>query len=271
VALLDWTDYGNRVKALFPKSWAGAQLAPNAWNVTGTPATNGRLGSLTYGLVGGLQSAPSGLPFISTQLAYAKLQCRMLTITDTNVDQVGLDWFRNVVPRVPGELDRAYASRLVLTLTAGCPSIPGLTKILQAYLSAWLAAPNQSVPFADDTSGGVDQANSGLDSGGLGQVSAVPIAVDTSGAVDTWGYLDQASSATSLGGPAVYIFDHTSDPATSAIVGITDPQFGVALVYPGVNLNLLVSAASVSRLFSTMVQAFKAPGTIQTFWTNGPG
>lgn len=265
----DWTDWGARVQALFPKRWAGGQLAPGAWTINGTPATNGRLGSLVYGLVGGAQATPSGLPFIWTQLQYAKAQCRMLTVTDTNVDQVGLDWFGTILPRVVGESDRAYASRLVLCQTAGCPSIPGLTKVLEAYLTALLQGPRVLAPLAADNSGsldnvgGADNANTNVGS----RPALQPLATDTQGSLDQFGFADEPGPA--ITGPAVYVFDAQSDPGSAAQLGFTYPYFCVALVYPGVNLNLLAYSATCQQLFSIVTQAFKAPGTIPLYASNG--
>ncbi|MDB5093523.1 MAG: hypothetical protein JWO85_1624 [Candidatus Eremiobacteraeota bacterium] len=269
MATFDWADWGSRVVALFPRRWAGINASGgSAFDVTGTAATNGRLGALIYGLASGVKATPSGLPFIWTQLQYAKAQCRMLTITDSNVDQVGLDWFGGVVPRIAGESDRAYASRLVLTQTAGCPSFPGLTKVLQAYLNALLLAPRAVAPLAADTSGSMDLLG-GADNVLTAVQSIVqPLAADTQGAMDTWGFSDEPGPA--LIGPAVYIFDLQSDPAAAALLGLTWPQFCVALIYPGVNLNLLHQSTSASQIFTNMVQAFKAPSTIPIYASNGP-
>jgi len=198
----------------------------------------------------------------------------MLTITDTNVDQCGLDWFGGVVPRIAqaggAESDRAYASRLVLTLTAGCPSIPGLTKILQAYLNALIPLATSQPSLAADTSGA-------LDTQGATDVVQVqpkptipPVAPDVGlGGLDTFGFTDAAPTL-GEGMPTVVVFDHTSDPVTSAAIGLADPQFCVFLTWPAASTTLIRLASAITPAFDCLVRAFKAPGTIPVYATNGP-
>jgi hypothetical protein len=262
--LFGWSDWFTRIVTLTPfKRWAGS----SALTLTGDVTTNGRLASVIGGLAGGVQATPSGLPFISSQLAYAKLQTRMLTITDTNVDQVGLDWFYGVVPRVQNEPDRNYASRLVLTLTAGCPSIPGLQKIIQAYLTALISYSPVFAPLADDTSGGDDSVG-GMDvvPGGTGASSAPGIGMDTFGGDDTFGFMDQQPR---IGGiPTVIVFDNQSDPTTSALIGLEPPQFCVYLSYPSASVSLIHEGQPYTPALDVMVRAFMAPGTIPIYASN---
>lgn len=264
MASFDWTDFGSRVVALWPKRWQSSSALSIASGAAG------RLGAVVYGLAGGQQTNPSGLPFVYGQLQYVKAQCRFATMTDDQVaNQAGLDFFGGVVPRVPGETANAYASRLVLTLTAGCPSIPGLTKILQAYMNALLLGPKAAASLGGDTSGGADTTAGAADVVLPQNVNPVqPFGADTIGAADTYGFADEAGPA--LAAPSVYVFDDTSDPALSASLGVTDPYFGIAMVYPGIASNLLRAGTPYTQQLDIMVRAFKAPGFLPLYFTNGP-
>ena len=78
------------------------------------------------------------------------------------------------------------------------------------------------------------------------------------GSADNWGYADEP--APGFGAPLVYVFDHTSDSATCAALGISDPQFGVGLVYQGVATSALAITGPITPTFDAMVRAFKGPG-----------
>src|SRR5487761_2655440 len=125
--------WGARIATLFP--WRRWSIGFSAIDVSQSPDKNGVLGALLYGLAGGPPSSPSGFPPAWKHLQYVQGEMRFATMTDT-VDQAGLDMFAGVVPRAPPESYSAHASRLVLTMTAPNPSIPGLTTILQAYINA---------------------------------------------------------------------------------------------------------------------------------------
>lgn len=268
MALFDWSDWNSRIVRLFPKSWAGGQLAPNAFTISGTPDTNGRLGSVIAGLAGGVKTSPSGLPFISSQLAYAKLQTRMATITDTNVDQVALDWFAGVVPRVTNEPDRAYASRLLLTLTADCPSIPGLTKIIQAYITAFITYSPVQAPLAADTSGAADTVGGADVVAATGNSPAPAMGEDTFGGGDTFGFTDQQPS---IGGiPTIEVFDETSDPTAAAFISLHDPEFCIFLDYANASVSEITRGQPFTEQLAILVNAFSAPGTIPVYASNAP-
>lgn len=263
MASFDWNDFGGRIVALWPRRWQGA----SALDISSP--TKGRLGALLYGLSGGQQTAPSGLPFVYSQLQYAKAQCRFATMTDDQAaNQAGLDFFGGVVPRVPGESVTAYASRLVLTLTAGCPSIPGLQKILQAYMNALLMGPKALASLGGDATGAADTVGAADVVLPPTTAPVQPFGADNAGSADNYGFADEAGPT--LSAPAVYVFDDTSDPALSAAQGVVDPHFGIALIYPGIASNLLRAGTPYTQQFATMVAAFKAPGTIPVYLTNGP-
>lgn len=259
MATFDANDFGARVTALFPwRRWASF----TAVDVTVGPIFNGRLGALLYGLA-------SQFPIAWNNLQYVKGEERFLTMTDT-ADQAGLDLFAGVVARLPLETYHAYAGRLILTLTAGCPSIPGLTKILQAYLNAFNLGPKQTESLAADVGQG-SADNLGAADRVLPQSPTLiqPLGADVGqGGADHWGFADEPGPG--LTAPAVYVFDHTSDPATCALLGITDPQFGVALLYPGISTNVLKVGAAITPAFDLMVRTFKGPGFIPVYCSNGP-
>jgi len=224
------SDWGKRLIAVLPQPWfpssslvAGAQ--PNSANEI-------PVGSIMQGL-------GSGLAQMFSQLVYTQLQARLATSTDTNLDQASIDLFGGVLPRITGEADTLFSARIRQLAAAQQPTIPGMQAVLSAYLKSLLLSNRGLASLAQDTVGAMDTAGAMdvvLPSGVLPPVQ--PYGMDTSGAMDTYGFLDEQSGQ-ALTTPYLYVFDTQSDPITSAYVGIKPPQFGVALLFPGVAINLL--------------------------------
>jgi hypothetical protein len=241
------SDFGARLRALIPTIWFGN----NATVKTGIPATNGIQLSITEGL-------GSGLAFNYQQIQYARLQTRLATTTDTNLDQASLDYFAGALPRNLGESDSAYSTRIRLQIVSPLGTIPAITNAVKAYLNYNPGALQASIYqlFGLSTQGGLGTR------GGL--IAFTPAAIIV---------------------PQVYVFDQQSDPILSAKLGVAPPQFCVLLLYNAgkasgffagrsfagrdylVNAKLQLGPALTTAL-DTIVRATKAEGTIPLYGCN---
>jgi len=224
------SDWGKRLTALLPIPWF-----PSSSLVAGSqPASANEIpvGSIMQGL-------GAGFAQMFSELTYTQLQTRLATATDTNLDQASLDFFGGVLPRIPGETDSLFSSRIRQLVSVEQPTIPGMQAVLSSYLKSLLLSTRQLSSLGADTVGAFDNIgalDTVLPSGISPPLQA--FGADTSGAFDTYGFLDEQTNQ-ALVTPYVYVLDQQSDPITSAFVNIKPPQFGVALLFPGVSVNLL--------------------------------
>lgn len=246
------SDWGRRLVALLPQPWF-----PSSSLVAGSPpvaANEIPIGSIMQGL-------GSGFAAMFAQLTYAQMQARIATATDTNIDQASIDLFGGVLPRIAGETDALFSARVRQLATAQQPTIGGMQAVLSAYLRSLLLSQRELGSLAVDAVGGLDGIGAtdvALPSGITPPVQA--FGSDTLGAADTYGFLDEQSSV-ALVTPFVYVFDNQSDPVTSAYIALKPPQFGVALLFPGVNVNLLhvdPTPYVPTLTFAPIAQAFSA-------------
>lgn len=143
MAAYDAEDWANRLldSPGLPTSWF--TLAGKTWQ--GTAATNGIVGALMAGLAV-LFAA------MSATLAYARLQCRVMTQTDVNLDGTGLDRFAGLLPRQPNELDPSYSSRIRVQTVAPLNTGAGIQDTVANYLA--VAEPLEAVRVFDNTDSG---------------------------------------------------------------------------------------------------------------------
>lgn len=254
------TDWANRVAALFPVPWRSTA----ALTVSGPAATNGILGSLMQGIGYGLAS-------VWAQLVYAKMQTRLATATDTNLDAASVDFFgAGLFPRATGEPDRAYQARIQAALFYDC-TIPGITRLVQMFLANFTnAAPNQLL-MGFDTQGGADTA-AGIDDpvAPTQNAPAQMMSMDTSGGVDTWGVLDVAAPQGEL--PTVIVFDQQTNPTLCAAVTptpIVAPSFGIYLQYANY-ANTPKVVAPPSPILAALVNLYRATPCIPVYCANYP-
>lgn len=260
MALFDLVDFGKRLVSVLPQSWfpatdliAGSTpIAPNAIPIADI-----------------MQGFGSGYATVYAEIPYVLLQTRLQTATDKNLDQASLDLFAGVLPRVPNEPDSSFRARIMQLVIAPQPTIPGLQAVLSAYFAAVMTYNKVSTSFAADTQGAMDTGQGGFDVTLAGNPTPTrPLAADTQGSLDNWGFADQPGPLTA---PAVYVFDQQSDPVTAAILGITPPHFCVAIVYPGVALNLLaIVATPFTQVLVNLTRWMMAEGVIDTYAANGP-
>lgn len=223
-------DWGRRLVALLPQPWF-----PSSSLVAGSvpvAANEIPVGSIMQGLGAGFAQMLSAL-------TYTQMQTRFATMTDVNLDQASIDLFGGVLPRIAGESDLFFSTRIRQLVVAQQPTIPGMQAVLSAYLKSLLLSTRQLSSLGADTVGALDTIgalDTVLPSGISPPLQA--FGMDTSGGFDTYGFLDEQTNQ-SLATPYVYVFDQQSDPITASFAGIKPPQFGVALLFPGVAINLL--------------------------------
>jgi hypothetical protein len=188
--------------SLFPQSWADS----TAYN----PATGG-----LATLFGGVSATHDAL---LSESAYVSLQTRLLTSTDDNLEQRALDYLGAGFGRTEVlvgnnlvlETDAEYAQRIQKAIIESKVTVAGIQQLVQEYIDTYYL---------------VDSV-----------LNVRLLGLDVEGGLDTWGGLDgRAISTPPL--PKVTVFDLQSDPAKSAIVGLTDSQFCLLFTYGGLTLN----------------------------------
>lgn len=260
----DLVGFGQRLVSVLPASWfPGTSLTAGATPISLTEVPVADL----------MQGYGFGFAANYTELTYTQLQTRLATATDTNLDQASIDFFGGVLPRVFGESDTSFRARIMQLVICPQPTIPGLQAVLSAYMTALLAAPRSFVSLGDDTSGAMDTGQGAMDvtTPATGAGSLVkPFSFDNAGAMDNGqGFFDE--SATGGSAPYVYVFDQQSDPVTSALLGVVPPNFCVAILFPGVGVNLIrIASTAYSALFQPLVRYMKGEGFQDTYATNGP-
>ncbi|MBV8656631.1 MAG: hypothetical protein JO142_02290 [Burkholderiales bacterium] len=105
-------DIVSRLQALLPVGWFGD------WS--NAPV----ISALLVGMA-------NALAWVYSLIAYLRLQTRIATATDLNLDLVGSDFFGNALPRQPQEADNAYRLRIQGNLMRERGDRPGMVKILQ--------------------------------------------------------------------------------------------------------------------------------------------
>jgi len=139
----DWT---YRLLSLFPRSWASDQAF----------AVGGLLYSVFNAIAG---------PFASlyAMLAYVKLQTRIKTATDINLDQISSDFFGGTLPRLPSETDDHFRIRILNALLGNATTRAGIAAALS----------NVGFTFKIVEDGNVNDIISLGRSGGLGTFGAL--------------------------------------------------------------------------------------------------
>jgi hypothetical protein len=105
---------------------------PNAW----FPSSALEVGGVVYSF---LFSLANNFPFLNTQIDYQTLQTRIDTATGTNLDAIAVDYFGTgdtALPRILGESDSAYASRIMATLLEQKSTLAAIQKVINAYIAA---------------------------------------------------------------------------------------------------------------------------------------
>jgi len=113
-ALYDAADFYGRLASTYPKRWAGRKAF-------GAPSASGaRDAGLFYALL--FSVAQYGFSYLMTIWSYVRLQARLATATDANLDIASTDFFGSRLPRLPGELDPVFSKRLRAKIVApsGC-------------------------------------------------------------------------------------------------------------------------------------------------------
>lgn len=98
------TDIVNRIKAVLPTGWFPT-------TTPGSPSNS----PILDGVLTGLASAWS---WLYSLLAYVKLQTRISTATDVNLDIIALDYFGTSLQRLVNETDTAFRGRIKANLLA---------------------------------------------------------------------------------------------------------------------------------------------------------
>ncbi len=107
-------DFYGRLVSTYPKRWAGKKAF-------GPPSASGaRDAGLFYALL--FSVAQYGFSYLMTIWSYVRLQTRLATATDTNLDIASTDFFGSRLPRLSGELDPVFSKRLRAKIVApsGC-------------------------------------------------------------------------------------------------------------------------------------------------------
>lgn len=246
MALFDASDWSSRILALFPKRWSSSDAkTSNLGILASIPQTTG-----------------ISLAGVYNEVAYVKLQTRLLTTTDTNLDGKSSDYFgfgnflRGYV-----EADPAFALRIQQRLIAPLPTIAGIQEIVSGVILA-----------------------------GAQAAILQPMALDEQGALDEFGSLD-GGTLTNLaqGLPTITVFDYQSNPSLSVLVGLTPNagQFAILFNFPNAlsasNWFAGVSFAGVNTFagspsyqimsspspgISAIVNAIKAAGTTPVYVSN---
>ena len=250
MASFDGNDFARRLGLLLPQPWfttAGLQT-----------------GGTAYGILGGVGS---GLAAVYLNFVYTKMQTRLTTATDTNLDNAALDFFGpGILPRAQGENDLSYAFRIRTQVTVPQPTLAGIQRVVTLYLLAFTSS----------------------------NLASRVLALDVGGGLDVFGVLDGFSQNTpSI--PSVSVFDAQSNPALALTVSPTPlaaPKFCILLTYKnptGVNgffagrthltstamptanrqsyvlPNKITAGNAISVGFDALVRQVKSPGTIPIY------
>jgi hypothetical protein len=84
-------------------------LLPSRWFSDSAKAPGGILYAI-------LNSFAAGLDYISDGMVYVRLQTRILTATDTNLDNIATDFFGTSLVRRSGESDGSFRNRIIYSL-----------------------------------------------------------------------------------------------------------------------------------------------------------
>lgn len=201
------------------------------------------------------------------QILYQKLQTRIGSATDINLDQIAADLFgpeyRRALVLQNGALvqesDALFAARIKADAVAARGTIAAIQYKVSEYINTYYTA--EVV------------------------LNTQLLGLDTAGGLDTRGGLDgRASDIPPI--PAVSVFDLQSNPKLAARVGLTSSQFCVLFTYGGLTRDgffvgrthlgrkshlLNVSLQVIPPLTSTLdaiVEQFKAMGTQQVYADN---
>lgn len=109
-----------RMRAVLPKRWFGDGASDTAPNV--------------QAVLGGLAS---GTAFVSDQFDYVKLQTRIATATDANLELISSDFFGTRLPRWPNESDASYRKRIQTELLIERGTLDGMKKALHNLTGFW--------------------------------------------------------------------------------------------------------------------------------------
>jgi hypothetical protein len=173
------------------------------------------------------------LASIQTNLSALAADVALPSCMGAAIDSWAADFFGNTLPRFPQEPDASYVARIIAQLSPfNCVLLAIQTKVL-AYLQL--------------------QALYGLKE---------ILALDQSGALDTFGGLDGAGSQVIV--PVVTAFDRQSDPVRSALVGLQPGQVCILLSYPGLAQQGFILGQAVlgtSALISPAIQTVSAPNS----------
>ena len=249
------TTLAQRLTSLLPQSWfSSAALTTNAG-----VNNNGIVGSI-------MQGVGAVLALIYNQLQYAKLQSRLATASDVQVDLASIDFFAYGWPRYYGETDRAFATRIIQRLLWPQPTLIGIADAVNSWLYGLQFLPKMP-PLGADTYGATDTSGS-LDAPYANRVQPPGIGLDTYDYLDLTGGLDVSTVQTNP--PSVYVFDYASDPVTSALVGITatNGEFGIFFNYPGYPISAIHAISSYSPTLTYIVNYVKAEGMTPVYCSN---
>lgn len=106
----DQQDVANRINATVPP-WFGQDVTPN---ISGAIAAFAKGGSILY-----------------DEYAYAVLQTRIKTATDTFLDLISTDYFGSGLPRLPNEGDAQFRNRILINLIRIRGTRGAIIKVLQ--------------------------------------------------------------------------------------------------------------------------------------------
>lgn len=197
----DQTGFTQRFMRCIPRAWfSDAALV---------------LGGNTYALLNAVATAPTS---IKAAMDYHKLQTRIATATDQNLEAIAQDFLGLGYPRyslyngkdlVP-ETDPQYSQRIRNNIVAPQNTLAAIQSAVTQYLNTLY----------------IEESVSNVRLLGL----------DTAGGVDTWGGLDGRSKSTP-NVPLCTTFDRQSNPKLSAKIGLTPGQFCVLFTYGGLNMD----------------------------------
>lgn len=188
MAQYDQADFTQRVLALIPRSWFGDV----AWTVTG----------ILYQFIFALMVNE---PFHWQQIAYQTLQTRLLTATDTNLDQISSDFFGTELPRISGESDSSFRIRIQQAIIAPKATCQAIQDAANFYFSNIYEEPfNTLYPL---------------------------MGLNIIGGLNTRGGLNGPDNIVQVL-PSVVVWDQITDPEDAATYDIAPPDFVVDIDFP---------------------------------------
>lgn len=180
----DPDDYAERIAALYPTIWGSK----------GASSPGGNLYAVFKGAGGNFAFHKQ------VQLDYTRLQSRLLTATDTNLDTISSDFLTDKLPRGPFEPDDSFRQRIQSFILAPRSTIPAITLLVLALYT----------PISQF-------------------INPNTLGFDFLGGLEVSGFLDTSVFTGII--PDVYVYDRMWDPTEAALNHISEPVFVIRLTF----------------------------------------